>query len=489
MTIIFSGNDYKYEVEAIVKLFFPATSFDFLFDATNSIGDICCVRRKVSKKYTYLYAYVRIDDKHKRLSTKIINNTERYDNSCEQGLCKLLFQCLKELTNKTPSWGILTGIRPVKRINLLLDENKTKDEIYTSLQKNFFVTPKKLDLAYQTAITQRELLKTNANSFSLYVSIPFCPTRCSYCSFVSHSIESAKKLIPDYINKLCDEIKITSEIADKLNLKLDTVYFGGGTPTSLLAEELDQIMNCVSNCFNLSQIREYTVEAGRADTITSDKLKVIKKNNATRISINPQTMNDDVLRAIGRNHTSDQTISAYNLARDLGFDNINMDLIAGLPTDTVEGFKHTVDKVIELDPENVTVHTLSLKRSSALFQNCDDIKNNPVADMVDYSIEQLTKNSYNPYYLYRQKNTLGNLENVGYSKTGFESLYNIFIMEEMQTILSVGAAASTKLVNQSSGDIRRIYNFKFPYEYIDRFDLLMQKKNEIYDFYLNLNKQ
>ena len=483
MTIIFSGNDYKYEIEAIVKLFFPATSFDFLYNEVNGEGDIFIIRRKVGKKFSYLYAYARLGDKFKRLAEKCENSTRNYENFCEQSLCKLLFLCLKELTGITPAWGTLTGIRPVKRVNLMIDEGKSKEEIFNQLNEKFFVTNEKMELAYHTAITQRPFLKTSQSSFSLYVSIPFCPTRCSYCSFVSHSIESAKKLMPDYIKKLCEEIKITAEIAQKLNLTLDTIYFGGGTPTSVEAGQLDEIMCAVSDSFNLSKLREYTVEAGRADTITAEKLAVIKQNKATRISINPQTMSNSVLKAIGRNHTAEQTIAAYDLARSLGFDNINMDLIAGLPTDNVTGFMQTVDEIIHLNPENITVHTLSLKRSSTLFQDCDEVKKNPVGEMVSYAGKRLVESGYNPYYLYRQKNTLGNLENVGYAKSGFESLYNIYIMEEMQTILAVGAAASTKLVNTDISDIRRIYNYKFPYEYIDRFDQLMQKKTEIFDFY------
>lgn len=483
MTIIFSGNSCKYEVEAIVKLFFPATNFEFIFDAVNADGDICVARRKQGKSFTYFYAFVRIGNKTKRFATKCENTIENYDNFSAQALCKLLFCCLKELTGIAPAWGTLTGIRPVKRMNLLIDEGKNKSEVFKILREKFLVTDEKLELAYHTSVTQRPLLNIAPKSFSLYVSIPFCPTRCSYCSFVSHSIESAKKLMPDYIKKLAEEIKITAEIADKLGLTLDTIYFGGGTPTSLEAEQLDEIMQAVSDNFNVSSIREYTVEAGRADTITEEKLNVIKKNKATRISINPQTMNNSVLNAIGRKHTAEQTVEAYLLARKLGFDNINMDLIAGLPTDTVEGFKQTVDKVTKLNPENITVHTLSLKRSSTLFQECDDIKNNSVGEMVSYASNCLIEHTYNPYYLYRQKNTLGNLENVGFSKQGYESLYNIFIMEEMQTILAVGAAASTKLVNQRLGDIKRIFNYKFPYEYIDRFELLIEKKKEIFNFY------
>ena len=296
-------------------------------------------------------------------------------------------------------------------------------------------------------------------------------------------MDSAVKLIPDYIAKLCEEIKIIADYADRHNLSLDTVYFGGGTPTSLSAEELYIIMKTVSECFTISAVREYTVEAGRADTITEEKLVVIKENGGKRISVNPQTMNNKVLETIGRSHTAEQVKEAFSLARKVGFDNINTDLIAGLPSDNFESFKDTLTEVINLDPESITVHTLTLKRASSLFKEADLVSDEDIAKMVSYSVEKLMEKGYNPYYLYRQKNTLNNLENVGYAKKGKESLYNIFIMEETQTILAAGAAASTKLCDRKSGKIERIYNYKFPYEYINRFETLMEKKKDIDAFY------
>lgn len=485
MTILFSGNDFKYEIEAVAKLFFGAEKFSFVYegDISEFDGDIISVKRTTENQDTSLSVSVRLSDKTFTMSDTVLLSSDNYDNQCEFKLCRLLYLCLKKLTDITPSWGILTGIRPVKKVNALIDDGKTKEEISEYLKDKYFVSDDKINLSYITSVTQKPLLSVPQKSFSLYVSIPFCPTRCSYCSFVSHSMESAVKLIPDYIEKLCEEIKITADIAKKLGLSLDTIYFGGGTPTSIEASQLDRIMTAVSDCFNLSHLREYTVEAGRADTITREKLEVILKNGADRISINPQTMNDNVLKAIGRNHTSEQTIKAYYLAREIGFKNINMDLIAGLPTDDFESFKTSVQKVIDLNPENITVHTLTLKRSSSLFENKNEVKDISVSEMTDYSQKAIIANGYNPYYLYRQKNTLENLENVGYSKKGFESLYNIFIMEEIQSIFAVGAAASTKLFDINSGKIQRVCNYKFPYEYIGRFDKLMEKKKEIINFY------
>ena len=338
-----------------------------------------------------------------------------------------------------------------------------------------------MEIAYRTAMVQQPILPDfDRKTVSIYVSIPFCPTRCSYCSFVSHSMDSAVKLIPEYIQRLCRELEILGEIVDRNGLKVDTVYFGGGTPTSISAEDLYKVMKKTSECFDLSVIREYNVEAGRADTITEEKLAVIKEMKATRISINPQTLNNEVLKEIGRKHTAEQVLEAYALARKLGFNNINMDLIAGLPSDSFDSFKNTLDRII--DPDGITVHALTIKRSAGLYQNGRENIQNPACMMVDYAINTLISHDYNPYYMYRQKNTIDNLENIGYSKSGKESLYNIYIMDETQTILGAGCAASTKLVDENNS-IQRVMNYKFPYEYINRFDELMKKKDEIREFF------
>lgn len=294
-------------------------------------------------------------------------------------------------------------------------------------------------------------------------------------------MDSAVKLMPDYIRLLSKELEIISQITVKLNLGIDTIYIGGGTPTSISAPQLKIIMDSVSANFDLSKVREYSVEAGRADTITPTKLKVIKDGGASRISVNPQTFNDEVLRIIGRQHTAQDTVNAFWNAREAGFDNINMDLIAGLPGDTFESFRKSLNKSMELSPESITVHTLTIKRSAKLYEEKPEyFCKTPAAEMADESIRVLPANGYLPYYLYRQKNTIENLENIGFAKKGFESLYNIFIMDETQTILGAGCAASTKIVGEN-GKITRIHNYKFPYEYINRFDELMKKKDEIYE--------
>ncbi len=487
MTLIFSGNEYKYELEGVMKLFIPAKLFSHIYtDGFEKVeGDYAFIRRRKGRTNTILYVYVSYKGKTSHKSAVLRNNIADYDNECELVLSKLLFKVMAKLTDKQAKWGIITGIRPVKRVNLMLSQGKTKEQIYNVMAERFLCSKDKIDIAYQTAETQSKILEgLNDKTFSLYISIPFCPTRCSYCSFVSQSIEGCMNLIPEYVDKLCEEIEYTGEIVQRMGLVLDTVYFGGGTPTTLEAHQLDKIMKTIAKSFDMTNVREYTVEAGRADTITEEKLRTIKANGCTRISVNPQTLNDSVLEAIGRKHTAKQFFDSFELARNVGFDSINTDIIAGLPTDTVDSFKATVDKLIEMGPENITVHTLSIKRAARLNRGeNEDVLENPAADMVEYATKALLENGYKPYYLYRQKNMLDNLENIGWSRPGFESLYNIYIMEEVQTILAMGAGGSTKLVDLKKRRLERVFNYKFPLEYNKHFDLMISKKNEIEEFY------
>lgn len=488
MKILFNGHDFKYEVEATVKLFVPSR-FTFHYDITDTDGDMVMSQLKKGRRFTYLFAYCRINGSIARKAYKI-SNEDADKNNCEHEICRLIYLCLQKITGITPPWGLMTGIRPVKKMSDLIENGMNREQAFKALKDTYMVSDKRLELAYMTALNQMPLLKQiDSNTVSIYISIPFCPSRCSYCSFVSHSIESAKKLIPDYIRFLCREIEILGKIINDLNLKIDTVYFGGGTPTSIEASQLEIIMKTLSESIDISKVREYNVEAGRADTITLEKLKVIKENGATRISVNPQTLNNEVLKIIGRNHTAEDTIGAFYSARNLGFDNINMDLIAGLPGDSFDSFCNTLDRVMELDPESITVHTLTIKRSARLYEeSMSNFKNNPASDMVNKSMKILPKKGYMPYYLYRQKNTLENLENIGFAKKGKESLYNIFIMDETQIILGAGCAASTKLI-EPDGKITRIHNYKFPFEYINRFDELMKKKELIYKIIKPLEKK
>ena len=483
MKLFLINNDYKYELEKLIRIFLPFEKIEISHEFTPSDTYASAI---LSEDGALARAVVEIEGRYAEKSLSIDKYQSDLEKETELKLARCLFECFKEITGYNSCWGILTGVRPAKLFSKLQkDMGEEKAEEY--FKNSLCVDEKKISLCKASVLGEEKIISlSKRNSFSLYVSIPFCPSRCSYCSFVSHSIESAKKLIPKYIDLLCEELKYTAEIAKNLNLKLETVYIGGGTPTSVFAEQLEQIMECINREFDISSLREFTVEAGRPDTITEEKLKVIKRLGATRISINPQTMNNSVLKAIGRSHTSDEAVKAFELARKVGFDNINTDLIAGLPTDTFESFKETVNKILALNPESVTVHSLSMKRSSALNKEGsfpEKETGNIASYMVDYAREELSKQGIVPYYMYRQSKTVGNLENVGYAKEGYECLYNVYIMDETHSILACGASAVTKLREPDGSFIERIFNYKYPYEYIDRFDEIIMRKKGIGDFY------
>ena len=476
MPVVLIGNSFKYEVEATLKLFFHADRFAFSDDISSASGESYVIAGAEENR---VYTVIMLDGKRSEAEHMLENSLISDPSSAEHELCRLIFHILSSRTGIVPPWGLMTGIRPVKKVVELMRQELPKDEIFRRLSEKYEITPKKLQLAYDTAVNQLPILdRIDSSAVSLYVSIPFCPTRCSYCSFVSHSMDSAIKLMPEYVSALCRELEIVGKIVRETDTKIDTIYFGGGTPTSISAADLKTIMEAVADNFDIAAVREYSVEAGRPDTIDEEKLRVIKGLGAQRISVNPQTLNDDVLRVIGRKHSGEDAVKAFELARKVGFTNINTDLIAGLPTESAESFRNTLERMIGLDPESITVHALTIKRAADLFEKGRADTADPAAEMVEYSIERLMSSGYLPYYMYRQKNTVDNLENVGYAKPGYESYYNIFIMDETQTILGAGCAASTKLV-YPGGKISRIHNYKFPYEYIKRFEQLMEKKSEV----------
>lgn len=488
MPVILIGNSFKYEVEATCKLFFSTARFSFSDNAGDTSGDSFIIAGSEQREDGIkLYTDIKLNGGNTTHEEKLLPGIPD-KSTAEHELCRLIYHVLSRKTGIVPPWGLMTGIRPVKKVTELIQQGLSRSEIEKKLTERYELSADKFDLAYRTAENQLPLLeRIDSSAVSLYVSIPFCPTRCSYCSFVSHSMDSAVKLMPEYVSALCRELELTARIVRETGTKIDTIYFGGGTPTSISAEDIRTIMECVKREFDITSIREYSFEAGRPDTITEEKLRVIKELGATRISVNPQTLNDDVLRVIGRKHSGEDAVRAFQTARRLGFDNINTDLIAGLPTESAESFRNTLDRMIELDPESITVHTLTIKRSAALFADGQNRSSaDPAAEMVDYSIKALTDAGYLPYYMYRQKNTVDNLENVGYAKKGYESCYNIFIMDETQTILGAGCAASTKLV-YPDGKIERIHNYKYPYEYINRFGQLMEKKKEITECLKKIN--
>lgn len=387
-------------------------------------------------------------------------------------------------------WGTLTGVRPAKLMNSLIDEYG-EEKAVEIFENTYEVSPQKAEFALRVAKKERPVINLSLiDNYSLYIGIPFCPSRCSYCSFVSHSITSpsAKKLLPQYLEKLCCELEATAGIAKRLGLRLLTIYVGGGTPSVLSAGQTQMLCDAVCKNFDMSDVTEFTFEAGRPDTITKQKLEMLRRFPVTRISVNPQTYNDDVLKNIGRLHTAQQTVDAFYLARECGFDIINTDLIAGLPGDTPEGFMHSLDVTAQLSPECVTVHTLAQKRA-ARQQMTDDQKEKGgavIGQMIQSAAKTLDGLGYEPYYMYRQTDSLGGFENAGWSKPSFESPYNIFMMEESQCVFACGAGGVTKLKTPGVNCVERVFNFKYPYEYISRFDELISRKQKITDFYNGL---
>ena len=485
MILCLIGHDFRYELEKLIRIFLPFEKQEFSHSPDHE-GDRAVTVLSGDTVKSSASARLYLEGECYSSEYTFDENSATDPKEWERLLALSLFDCFVKASGYEPPWGILTGVRPAKLFSRLTDqigEEKTKDWFENALK----VKQNKIALCRDTVQGENAITAlSKPESFSLYLSIPFCPTRCAYCSFVSHSVAGAKKQIPVYLDLLEQEIIYTAKLAKELGLRLETVYIGGGTPTSLTAEQLEKVMRAVRDHFDLTYLREFTVEAGRPDTVTTEKLAVMKENGCTRISVNPQTMNDAVLKEIGREHTALQTEEAFRLARNCGFDNINMDLIAGLPADDLVSFKETVRRVLALDPESITVHSLSMKRASTLSVNhafpaaqAGEL----VEQMVEYAREILSENGYAPYYMYRQSKTVGNLENVGYAKPGFEGLYNVYTMDETHTILACGASAVTKLRQPTGPYIERIFNFKYPYEYTDRFEELLERKKRIAAFY------
>ena len=376
------------------------------------------------------------------------------------------FRAARTLLGTVPVWGSLTGVRPSKVAAALLREGKDRERVLAELEDVYSVAPSRARLALEAAEAGlRAAARLAPNDISLYAGIPCCPTRCAYCSFVSQSVEKSFALVEPYLAALFDEIEDAGRTVRELGLNVRTFYMGGGTPTTLTAGQLDRLLTRLERYFDLSGLAEMTVEAGRPDTIDREKLAVLRAHGVTRVSVNPQTMEDRVLAAIGRRHTADDIRRAAAQVMEAGFPHVNMDLIAGLPEDTAEGFARSLDEVLSMGADNITVHTLSLKKGSRITLGAERIPSaEEVGAMLDYTDPALRKHGFEPYYLYRQKYMSGSFENVGWTKPGGEGLYNIYIMEELHSILSLGAGGSTKMVG--GGQIRRVFNAKYPAEYI-----------------------
>lgn len=473
MILVIDSHPYRYEAEALCRMFLRGRELkifegadipeeDFIY--TGIFGDGISVRIKMD-------------------GFDLSSKAEERENKATK-LEYMLYELLSKITGIVPKWGTLTGIRPVKLALSMMDRGISAEEVRRKFKEERLVSNEKLDLLLSTAEHEKAIRAlSKPESVSMYISIPFCPSRCSYCSFTSHAIEKAAKLIPQYVDLLCEELRDTAELMNELGLKLETVYMGGGTPTVLTAEQMDRVLSTARSSFDFEKVMELTVEAGRPDTITPEKLEVMKKNGVGRISINPQTMDDGVLEQIGRKHTAKDVVDAFYMARSFGFDNINMDLISGLPGDDFDKFRRTIDSVLELDPENITLHTLTVKRSANLVNDAQAMLSRSVDEMNEHAFRCFDEAGYYPYYLYRQKGTVEALENTGFCKPGKEGIYNVFIMDETHTILATGAGGVTKMKDPHGSKIERIFNFKFPYEYVDRFDLMNERKEQVKDFY------
>ncbi len=470
MKLIFKGHDYRYAVEQSLLAFFPAERPVYDGDDPHT------ARVSLSAGQTYHTAVTVLDvDGHTaRGLARMDVSGARDDYERERLLQRIVklsfFKAARALTGVTPAWGALTGIRPAKLAAGLLEEGCSPRQADHILRDTYFVSPQRRELAIQCAQAGLEAKGSLAdNDISLYVGIPFCPTRCAYCSFVSNSVEKSFHLVEPYLEALLGEIDSASRLVRDLGLHIKSFYMGGGTPTTLTAEQMDRLLGHLNASFDLGSVVEYTVEAGRPDTITPEKLRVLKRRGVTRISINPQTMEDHVLAAIGRRHSADDIRRAMAMVDAVGFPHVNMDLIAGLPEDTPAGFRRSLDEAIRLGADDITIHTLSLKKGSRITLEGTRIPTvEEVGEMLDYANPALRQAGFAPYYLYRQKYMSGSFENVGWCRPGGTGWYNIYIMEELHSILSLGCGGSTKMVDPARNRIERAFNLKFPTEYIQR---------------------
>ena len=487
MRLYFSGHDCRYAAEQSLLMLFPGEKPEYPEGSPS--GERCELRVSRGAKYTVCTALLLRSGAAFRGRAQAENPdpADEYAlRGCENRLVKLAFYRAALASGlPKPEWGSLSGVRPAKLMDAYLREGLSPRAAKGRFMREYFVSGSRAQLCLDAAIAAQEAARSlDERDVCLYVGIPFCPTRCAYCSFVSQSVEKSMKLMEPFLDALLLDIRATAAETRRAGLRPVALYMGGGTPTTLSAAQLDRLCAALEREFDLSALREYTVEAGRPDTITAEKLRVLRAHGVGRVSVNPQTMSDSVLEAIGRRHTAQDIVDALALVRECEGFEVNMDLIAGLPTDTAGGFSRTLDAVLSLAPENVTVHTLSLKRGSGLTLAGRPLPEaGEVRSMLDEAMERLAGSGYAPYYLYRQKNMAGGFENVGWTKPGSENLYNICIMEELCSILAMGAGGSTKLVADGGKRIKRFIAPKYPQEYINAAPGFAAGKERIGEFY------
>lgn len=471
MKLTFRGHDDRYAVEQSLLAFFPEERPVYEGEDGPRHAEVTLHQGAV---YATGVTALTYDGKTARASARVslAGAADEYERErLRQRALKLsFFRAARDITGATPSWGALTGIRPAKLVRTMLEEGYTPARADRELRDVYCVSPARRRLALESAQAGlRAKRDLKPNDISLYIGIPFCPTRCAYCSFVSASVEKSFALIPPYLEALTAEVEAAGRMVRETGLRVKSFYMGGGTPTTLSARQMDALLTAVNKAFDLSGCVEYCIEAGRPDTIDREKLQVLLDHGADRISVNPQSLEPQVLRAIGRQHSPEDIEKAMTLATSMGFPHVNMDLIAGLPADTPEGFRRTLDKCLTFGADNITVHTLSLKKGSRILLEGLPIPTaEAVAEMLDYADPALRARGFAPYYLYRQKYMSGSFENVGWCISGAEGLYNIYIMEELHSILSLGAGGSTKMVDAQRNRIERVFHPKFPLEYIQR---------------------
>ena len=461
MKLILRGHNYNYAVEQTVASLLPGE------ESGELVSSLSCGKKYASSVCIY-----------RGVKGLARCPAEKLDDSAAQKLVRTaIYRAVRRSGLEKPPWGSLTGVRPGKLMR--------KAESVESFIREYDVSPERAELCAESSeYTDAAEKSLSEKDVCLYVGIPFCPTRCAYCSFVSQSVEKSMMLVEPFFEALKKELIKEAEQLKLCSLSVAAIYFGGGTPTTLSAPQLDELCSLIEEGFDLSRLREFTVEAGRPDTITKEKLEVLKKHSVTRVSVNPQTMEDHVLEAIGRKHTAQEVKAALALVRQEGDFAVNMDLIAGLPEDSFEGFKKSFCEVLELAPENITVHTLSLKRGSRITVGGIGVPDSAeVGKMLDFAYEKLRQRGYRPYYLYRQKNMSGGFENTGWTLQGQENLYNICMMEEICSVIAAGAGGSTKLVRGDGGKNIRITAPKYPKEYIEQIEKTCSDKEKIGEFY------
>ena len=470
MNLTLSGHDDRYAVEQLLLSLFPENT---PLEAVSSLhrGEVWITAR----------ASITLDGK----TVQAVRRLKTADETVRlrrRALQQSVYLAAVQLLPTQPAWGALAGVRPTKITTKHLLEGGTPQSADKLLKDVYFVTPERRKLAVQCSqSTVKAARLLEPQDISLYVGIPFCPTRCTYCSFVSRTVGKKTELLEPYLNALLKEIEVTGVLLAKSGRRVRTIYIGGGTPSTLSTPQLGRLMDAIAAAFDVSNCLEFTVEGGRPDTLDEEKLRAIRVHGANRMSINPQTMEDSVLRACGRPHKAGDIVRAYHQAVAAGFDAINMDLIAGLPEDTVEGFCHSLDAVAALNPSNITVHTLALKKGADLFEKRGSLPTaEEVTEMVAYANKTLSALGYKPYYLYRQKYMSGSFENVGWSRDGMDCLYNIYMMEEVHTILSLGGGGMNK-VNLPDGHLQRFHNPKFPEQYIELLPRVLEQKKELFE--------